>query len=243
MSSLLARLTPAINGDFTGSVHSAFQHVVNLSFSIGGQQRLLTLVLPDAPKLPDSVCVPSDLLGELQFGDSAVLRRDALLLRGRRYTLRNDTQWTGRARRRIGMPNASAFLRESEGISCGLDKLSASLRQKADAALREGNLQTCLGLGCGLTPAFDDACVGVMAVCAASGRNTPRITDLSITTDISARYLRLAAEGYFSQTVLEVLDALYGEKPVAAAIEGLLCVGATSGADTLYGMRIQLAQL
>ncbi len=242
MSGLTVRLTPAMQGDYTGGVHSVFRHTANLSFSVCGQPRLLTLAPPGVPKLPDSVCVPLKLLRALRAGDPAELRPDTLSLRGRRYPLAIDARWTGKARRRTGMPDAAAFLRESEGIGCGLDRLPVSTRRMADAALRTGNPQMCLGLGCGLTPAFDDACVGAMAVCAAAGRNGFRITDLSATTDISARYLRLAAEGYFSQPVLDVLDALYGEKPVTAAIESLLHVGATSGADTLYGMRTQLAQ-
>ena len=242
MNGFTARLTPAFHCDSQGRVHSVFRHAANLSFSINQRQRLLTLVTVDAPKLPDSLCIPVRLLQSLRIGEPLALEKDALLLRGRRYPLFYDARWDGKAHKRNGVARAAAFLRESAGISCGLDSLPTPVRLQADAALVSGDLQSFLGLGCGLTPSFDDACVGVMAVCASTGADISSMTDLSVTTDISARYLHLASEGYFSQPVLDVIDAIFGAKPIAPALRSLLSVGSTSGSDTLYGIRIKLLE-
>ena len=242
MNGFTARLTPAFDCDSRGSVHSVFRNAVNLSFVINQRQRLLTLVPVDGPKLPDSVCVPVRLLQSLRIGEPVALENGALLLRGQRYSLCYDTRWDGKAHKRNGVMQAAAFLRKSADIVCGLDSLPFPIRQQADAALLSGDLQACLGLGQGLTPSFDDACVGAMAICLSTGAQMPHFRDTAVTTDISARYLRLASEGYFSQPVLDVIDAIYGVKPVAPALRSLLSVGSSSGSDTLYGICIKLRE-
>lgn len=123
-----------------------------------------------------------------------------------------------------------------------IDRLPESLQDKAKQALLEGRWQSFLGLGVGLTPSFDDACVGMAAVYTAMGRPLPLLEDLSVTTDVSARYLRLAQKGYFGQPLLALIHALWNhEADLPAAVRGLEAVGATSGSDMLYGVALALA--
>ena len=83
-----------------------------------------------------------------------------------------------------------------------------------------------------------------MAVCRAMGQAAPFVlTCLEDTTDVSARYLLLAKEGYFGQPVVDVMDALYGRGSLARAIPDLLAVGATSGSDMLWGMRMYFLKI
>jgi hypothetical protein len=101
-----------------------------------------------------------------------------------------------------------------------------------------------VGLGEGLTPAGDDVLVGVLAVLHAFrpswvGAFAPeldRVVD-GRTTALGREFLRHAARGRFAETLLLVAGA-----PTAAdcgrAAGALLGEGATSGADTLAGMRL-----
>lgn len=141
-------------------------------------------------------------------------------------------------------PLMDAVLAHAEAIPCGLDHIPDRRRIQALAALTGPDAQRWLGLGCGLTPSFDDACVGAIAVCRAAGIPVPfRLTDFSATTDVSAHYLKLAYEGYFGEPVCTMIKALYGQGDLSTAISALLSVGATSGADMLRGMLCMVRQL
>ncbi len=52
---------------------------------------------------------------------------------------------------------------------------------------------------------------------------------------MSVSYLRYAAQGYFASPLLHFVHALSCPKRTAAAIDSLLALGHTSGADTLLG--------
>ena len=131
-----------------------------------------------------------------------------------------------------------------------------------------------VGWGEGLTPAGDDAIVGFLAAIGAlAGTDAKRIAFVDAlstavvsraarTTDISAHYLRLAAQGHFNADVRRLVHALAGDESrdgagvvpatlhaapnaapawapdalLAAALDAALDVGATSGADMLAGM-------
>ena len=115
------------------------------------------------------------------------------------------------------------------------------MREAALAELCTERAPARLGLGSGLTPSFDDACVGVMAVYRALGKPPPFvIADEPETTDVSARYLRLAREGFFGQPLLDLADALSGEKDLKDCLRNMLEIGATSGADMICGIRAAL---
>jgi len=125
--------------------------------------------------------------------------------------------------------------------------MPARLRQSALASLASPQARQWLGLGPGLTPSFDDACIGLMAVCRAAGKPAPfTLTDFSATTDVSARYLRLAREGYFCEPLCMLAEALFGRgkrADVRRGVRRLAAYGATSGKDILRGVGVGLAML
>jgi hypothetical protein len=104
-----------------------------------------------------------------------------------------------------------------------------------------------IGLGEGLTPAGDDCLVGALAVLHRLApdwlSDDSRVTDAlaaaarTRTTDIARDFLLEALAGRFAESVLAVVTA---ESVLSArrAAERLARVGATSGADTLGGIRL-----
>ena len=108
-----------------------------------------------------------------------------------------------------------------------------------------------MGWGEGLTPAGDDYLVGLCAALQSLVHgNAARRTFLRRmrgfvasqslrTTPISAHWLTLASRGHFNADLLRALDALRAERDVQNArdaIDALMAVGATSGADALTGI-------
>lgn len=101
-----------------------------------------------------------------------------------------------------------------------------------------------LGKGPGLTPSHDDTLTGMLlagwyfgALDECSGRE---FFDYSgsleqATTVVSVSYLRYAALGYFASPLLHFTHALRSQERLDAAINSLLALGHTSGADTLLG--------
>jgi hypothetical protein len=120
-----------------------------------------------------------------------------------------------------------------------------------DSANALNHAKRFVGWGEGLTPAGDDFLVGL---CAALGtlahRDAGRLVFVdrlqkflaaqrSRTTSIAAHCLRLAAVGDFNADILRAIDALRSETDAHAALRALddvMAVGATSGADALTGI-------
>ncbi len=241
MSVCLARLTPAFDAPAAGRVHSVFERTANLMLRTPSGPRLLTLTTRPCDVLPDSALVPPDWLDGLEPGMPAALSAERLTAGGRGATLARDATWDGRVPSYTGEPTRDEFLALARAVPNGFGLLPERLRLRAESALLGPDAARYLGLGGGLTPAYDDACVGVMALCRAAGREPPfRLRGLDDTTDVSARYLTLAREGYFGGPVLDVLAGLYGKADLEAAVRALASVGATSGGDMLHGMALLL---
>ena len=125
--------------------------------------------------------------------------------------------------------------------------------QAVDVAVRR-----LIGFGPGLTPAGDDLLVGLMATLHRlqhrldGGPAVPmwvghalRVVGRAVrrearrTTDVSAHYLRLAADGEFGEAITRLLDALAAGAPrttVTARAQDVLRMGASSGADAVAGV-------
>jgi hypothetical protein len=101
------------------------------------------------------------------------------------------------------------------------------------------------GLGMGLTPAGDDVLMGAMyAVWITHGPEVGRVllqeivnTAAPLTTSLSAAWLRAAGRGEAGVLWHELLNALLSDDQARGreAVESLLGVGETSGADALAG--------
>lgn len=247
----LARLTPGFEAAFTagegpeglqGQVHSLFKRVINVVFPLAEGPCMLTLCAEDVPRLPDSIALPAQWLDRamngLRIQMPVFLREDSLKLGDMAVRLQRGGARECFLRAQAGTPAVCQLLCLDRDTPSGFDRLPPSVRAEAERGLIAGDAQRWLGLGAGLTPSFDDACVGAMAACRALGRSVPfRLTDLSGTTDVSARYIRLAQSGYFGEPLCALVEAIYqGELTLAA--EKLLRVGATSGADMLHGVAL-----
>jgi len=243
-------LTPAFlmkGGRMPGSLHSRFERVVNLAFPLDeGPPRLLTVTREDIPQIPDSLRAPQEALSALRAlspGTPVLWEGGTLSLPG--LTLACDaTALTPWQPPELTPARAEAFLRLYGALRLpnGFEALPEGRRAWAMRGLRaflgavlagHGEAESWpLGLGIGATPAGDDAMVGVLS---ALGRRSSLLTPalLAQTTDISAKYLRCAQEGYFSAPVRAVWEELSPD-----ALKALARVGGTSGADMLLGMGV-----
>ena len=110
-----------------------------------------------------------------------------------------------------------------------------------------------LGLGEGLTPSGDDCLVGALAILLyVDGDWLPRDGSAGLgviagsarerTTAVGREFVLHAIAGRFSEPVLAVLRAAAPDAQ-RRAVERLAGLGATSGADTLCGMRLACRSL
>ncbi len=247
METCTAFLTPDFPVSSKGKVHSVFKRTVNIELFCIGEARILTLLPKALPKLPDSIQVAEDFLAEIQEGMPVELNPEHIAIGQLLLPYKRDNSFDGRIRDISDklLPHAvNEFLSATDNLCCGLDRLPPDYRKKVTDALSAGELSSYIGLGAGLTPSFDDACVGYMAVCRALGVESRLIisTDTD-TTDISLRYLKLAQNGYFGEPVCRVINALTGEDNLEASLELLKSIGATSGCDMIYGMRLAINKL
>ncbi len=150
-------------------------------------------------------------------------------------------------------------------LTCVRGTRSSVLDRKAEGAI-EALIRACrdldvadaieraerfVGWGEGLTPAGDDFLVGLCAALDAlvdgdaergafvDALRTFLAMQRSRTTPIAAYCLALVAQGHFNADILNAIDALRAEPDAHAAqraLDDVLAVGATSGADALTGI-------
>jgi Protein of unknown function (DUF2877) len=130
--------------------------------------------------------------------------------------------------------------------SRGLEK---DILERQERALRESGsipelVQHLMGIGYGLTPSGDDFILGILAVLSLQGTDlsdlSPIIYDYE--NPFSRTILEDACEGCFSEPLLGLMNYLATGACPPGAVEALLCVGSTSGRDTLAGMFYALHQ-
>lgn len=238
MNVLTAFFTPSVPYTADGVVHSVFDRTANLMLCSPSGERMITLADPYLPPVPDSILMPRDRISAAEPGMPVILSGSDLVIGKEAFVLDRQSADAFHIDAKAHQPCTDAFLSLTEGLPTGFEHIPVSRRKQACEALCTENGGAFIGLGPGLTPSYDDACVGMMAVFCANGRKIPFVLpDLSVTTDVSARYLRLAREGYFGMALKQVIDALYSDGDLKDCIRTLLHVGATSGSDMLYGMR------
>jgi hypothetical protein len=242
-------------GGRPGRVHSVFARAVNLVWDDG---RLWALHGPGPLLAPFAAAVDDvALLGTLRSGMPVIV--EPLRLRAPGLAL----SWERAARidcavsadPRVPAPAVLLPPAPPGGHAPGLDSAAgvdarAELADgigRRDASRLIAGACALLGLGEGLTPAGDDYLVGALAVLHALDpaplTRVPAVADAiaeaaeTRTTAIGREFVLHALAGHFSEPLLAVLRARSRAESARAA-ERLAALGATSGADTLAGMRL-----
>ncbi len=242
-----AFLTPDFPDSAFGRVHSVFTRTANIELISGDEKRLLTLIPKEFPKLPDSLSVDGGLFDLIEEEMPVKWGENALFIGNLQLSYQKDDCFDGRISNiadKLDVSLVNDFLTLTEDLACGLDRLPEDYRKKVIASLHDGDLSRYIGLGSGLTPSYDDACVGYMAVSCALGLQSRLVLDEKTdTTDVSLRYLKLAQKGYFGEPICKVINSLVGDGDLASSLEMLKRVGATSGLDMIFGIRLAIKTL
>ena len=143
----LLRVTPGFPGTCQGRVHSVFHRVVNVEMQSEGDRRLLVLAAPQVPALPDSICLPPQLLPTFQVGQEVTLDGQLLSWQNTAVRLRTDSHFSGKLDRQEGQPCLKKLTACTTQLHSGFDRLPAPLRYRAEQALLEGRWQAFLGHG------------------------------------------------------------------------------------------------
>ena len=158
-------------------------------------------------------------------------------------------------------PDSLAFVNgRSDSTSLKAKKAITTLQ----TGLKTGNLAACqegahglAGLGVGLTPAGDDFLMGVIfGLFQHKGAETQRVINILVdeavarTTTLSGAWLEAAGRGEAGQPWHELVEAMGGgggtacvepvEVAVSQAIDRILSIGHTSGADALAGFAMAI---
>jgi hypothetical protein len=225
-----------------GRVHSVFERAVNVLWRDG---HLLTLHGPGPLAAPFAVALdrlpprgtvaPGMPIGSWNF------------------------DWRDAERVALEMPNgplgfAADALPERAGAEALRSPTGARARQALARGIAAGDARefadaacALIGFGEGLTPAGDDCVLGALAAVhrlapgwlAAHAGQRDRLAETARTrtTDLARDFLLEALDGRFAEPVLALLTALSDDLAEVAAGR-LLSMGATSGADTLCGIRL-----
>ena len=228
--------------------HSVFEHAVNFEAADGA---LLTLHGPGPLAAPFAIALESwdeDLRGGPRMLDLGGAARVDLAIRPARTSVTARLVLAAGLAETCPEPCATGL-----GSPRGRDARAALSRAigARDAADFIDAACGLIGLGEGLTPAGDDYLVGTLAILhrlgegwPASGAVARALTARAVdaTTTVGAAFLRHAMAGQFSEPLRDLTMA---KSPSAAraAAAALARMGATSGADTLAGMRAALAAL
>jgi hypothetical protein len=246
-------------------VHSVFPHAVNLGMADG---RLLALHGPGPLRAPFALALdrwplpapvaPGDPVafepGDLRVGPHSVHLTATTLTSLHAGHLPGSLAGVrlyavhGPDRGMQGLPvwpwpPVAAALRTPHGDAV-TRRLADGVARGAAAAFATA-ATTLVGLGEGLTPAGDDVVVGALAVLHAMGHPLAADRDVAErlshaawtrTTDLGREFLLHALDGEFAECVL---DAVSGDRDRARrGVTALLAHGASSGADTLHGVRL-----
>jgi hypothetical protein len=240
----------------TGRVHSVFARALNIEWADG---RLLTLHGPGALRAPFAAAIERVALLRAQRPGAPVVA-DATHVRLPGLAL----VWSEATRIECAIPSPPPGLHRpvidalryfDRRHATGIDSpRGVAARAALSAAIVSGNpgalvgaASNLLGLGEGLTPAGDDCLVGTLAVLHATGHPalvgapSPATaiarTARDRTTAVGREFVVHALAGRFSEPVLALLRARSAHEAAAAAAQ-LAALGATSGTDTLTGMRL-----
>jgi Protein of unknown function (DUF2877) len=223
---------------------------------------------PGSPRSPITVRTPGLRVEEWAHGRPVSIRQGRLTSGSTAIDLDALPRWTSGHVVSLtleGIVSTIDLLQRAGGVDRvtdgslhqGLRDVLSALSNAGSCQLREA-VRRLIGCGPGLTPAGDDALVGLlMALSGVPGLHRQRLRladciwpELSRTTTLSACLLVLAVEGWSNEYVHDVLElAVSGPDGVPLVrhdvgeerIRRLLGYGASSGADIILGMHTGLA--
>ena len=244
-----------------GQVHSVFEQALNLACHDGG---LLTLHGPGPLLAPFAAALTHFPTGAVRPGRPVSRRDDTITLDG------IVVEWSGAATLDVTMRAAPkgresvtkllSVLPHLENDGAGLTSTvarGAESRVVEGLRLRQPELFIAgalglLGLGEGLTPSGDDCLVGALAVVHRFARSwldahpeiesVVRTASVTATNTIAREFVVHALAGQFSESLIDLMSA-DSAPDIGRAVTHLLSMGATSGADTLHGIRLALGAL
>ena len=263
-----------------GELHSCFENAVNYLLRTPKGPRMLTFLKEGMPLLPDSVVVSREFFSRIKVQENYdIIKKDCHIRVGRLEMVLDGQEardlhiW--RKQKAAGyacvmeLPRKKRqleeYLEREEGETrSDLYRLPARYRQaitELAEAFYSGRKEEALywferaaGAGRGLTPACDDAVIGMMAVMGVflagfkeEGENRYRdivgelealLDRKELTTQVSRKYLQCACQGRFAQPLCVLAEWLIedGEEIPEKALGQILQTGHTSGRDMLYGV-------
>jgi len=258
-----AALTPLLTGPRTpGSVLAVFPGAASLGMDTPAGPRIVSLLSLSASGVPNGVRVP------LRVSDRpfAALRPGAPATVGAREIVVGDQTYRMTRTWRTAVPPVR-LCRQALAVLAGrLADLAIGVPLQRVRALASGltagdprsAIRGLVGVGNGLTPGGDDIIAGTMVGLRAVGRTVllqqvRRAVGADVgdrTTAVSADLLRLAAAGQAGTESLALLGALHAARPgirgisrldvLHSALDKLLTIGHTSGADLATGLLLGL---
>jgi len=215
------------NGICHGRIHSVFDRVINIESDITHSiDSLFSVCVRNVPPAPARIIVSSDISWP-----------DMGMETGRDFSLEcgNAPVWRGIDTYSLSDPQS--ILRRIEKIRIPVNDVLTGIAYNDVDAL--------IGRGLGLTPSGDDFLAGVLYslhFLKCGGLLEPlseKINNLLYrTTRLSRHFLKYALAGKWGQTEQDVLFALLTDcgSDLHKAVDNLLAVGSSSGADELSGM-------
>lgn len=232
-----------------GAVLGSFSQALIIGTHTGGGPRVLSLLSPNAARVPNGVLLPEIFeFGQHPAGEPVSIGGGRI--RAGEVDAEVVRWWECRIPRIRQSAAAVRALRAAadgsvRGAPAGpVDDLRRTLNSGDDAEVKAA-VDGLVGLGQGLTPGGDDVLAGVLTGLHATGR-----TDLADviatraevmrdrTTLLSADLLQLAGRGFGCLEIVGFMRAT--EAQTERAIKRLLSIGHTSGADLATGLVIGL---
>ncbi len=259
-----------------GELHSQFESVQNYLFMIGDEERMLTIMCEGAALLPDSILLRyADYENLKKLGEFPTAKLEdyiqinhikiaqlktsncsLLELSLDKYRQKDFEQKRKQIHDFIaGSERKSDFERLPERYKINLNGFIEAIEGSYSERMLV-SFYKLIGAGRGLTPAADDAIIGVLAgyllklslekkadtYLEIVGPILAHLCKEKLTTKVSLKYLKCACRGAFSQNLCKLIRILSGEckEGIRPILEEIRKVGHSSGMDMLYGLDMML---
>lgn len=262
-----------------GQLNSEFERVNNYIFYISDEERMLTVMSESNTLLPDSIILKKEHYATLkrQTAKSAVITNNSLII-GQiiiHFIQNINCSLIGIA---VNNYNKENFEKKRMVITdffitskkkTDFDRLpkryNKNLNQLVDALINDDcsammlAFSRLVGAGKGLTPAADDAIIGVLSgyLLILSLENkidiylkkmkllVSLLSNEKFTTKISLKYLRSACFGEFSQDLYMLIEVLLSNNKnnILPILQRIKETGHSSGMDMLFGLKTILEKI